>query len=191
MIDFAIGICLGVALSAACGFRIFIPPLAMSMAALTGNLTLTSGFEWIGTYPALITFAIATLIEVGAYYLPVVDNFLDTLEIPTAVAFGTVITAASLGEVDPLLRWSLAAIAGGGSAGAIESFTSVTRLASTTTTGGLGNGILATLEALSAITLSLLALLLPLFAGVVVLFVLGLVFRRIRKLRRKQQMRRF
>lgn len=191
MIDFAIGICLGIALSAACGFRIFIPPLAMSIAALTGNLTLTSGFEWIGSYPALIAFAIATLVEVAAYYLPVVDNFLDTLEIPTAIAFGTVITAASLGEVDPLLRWSLAAIAGGGTAGAIESFTSVTRLASTTTTGGLGNGILATLEALSAITLSLLALLLPVFAGVVVLFVLSLVFRRVRKLRRKQQMRRF
>ncbi|MBP0017659.1 MAG: DUF4126 domain-containing protein [Cyanobacteria bacterium SBLK] len=189
--DFAIGICLGIALSAACGFRIFIPPLAMSIAALTGNLTLTSGFEWIGSYPALIAFAIATLVEVAAYYLPVVDNFLDTLEIPTAIAFGTVITAASLGEVDPLLRWSLAAIAGGGTAGAIESFTSVTRLASTTTTGGLGNGILATLEALSAITLSLLALLLPVFAGVVVLFVLSLVFRRVRKLRRKQQMRRF
>lgn len=191
MIDFAIGICLGVALSAACGFRIFIPPLAMSAAALTGNLTLAPGFEWIGTYPALIAFAIATFVEVAAYYLPVVDNFLDTLEIPTAVAFGTVITAASLGEIDPLLRWSLAAIAGGGTAGAIESFTSVTRLASTTTTGGLGNGILATLEALSAITLSLLALLLPVFAGVVVLFVLSLVFRRARKLRCKQQMRRF
>ncbi len=186
MIDFAIGICLGVALSAACGFRIFIPPLALSMASLTGNLTLAPGFDWIGTYPALITFAIATLIEIAAYYLPVVDNFLDTLEIPTAIAFGTVVTAASLGDTDPLLRWSLAAIAGGGPAGAIESFTSVTRLASTTTTGGLGNSILATLEALSAITLSILALLLPLLAGIIVLFVLSLVFRRLRKRRQRQ-----
>ena len=175
--DLAIGMCLGVALSAACGFRIFIPPLVMSLASLSGNVTLAPGFDWIATYPALITFAIAVLLEVSAYYLPVVDNFLDTLEIPAAIAFGTAIAAANLGEVDPLLRWSLAAIVGGGTAGAIENFTSVTRLASTTTTGGLGNAILATLEVLSAITLSILALLLPLFAGVVVLLVLSLVFR--------------
>ena len=189
MIDFAIAMCLGVALSAACGFRIFIPPLVMSIAALTGNLDLSPSFAWIGTYPASIAFAIATLVEVAAYYLPVVDNFLDTLEIPMAVAVGTIIMAANLGEVDPLLRWSLAAIAGGGSAGAIESFTSLTRLASTTTTGGMGNSIVATLEALSAITLSILALLLPVLAGLVVLLVLSLVFRRIGKIRRKQQAR--
>ncbi|WP_239121605.1 MULTISPECIES: DUF4126 domain-containing protein [Spirulina sp. CCY15215] len=185
MIDFAIAMCLGIAFSAACGFRIFVPPLVMSIASLSGNLTLAPGFAWIGTYPALICFAIAALLEVSAYYLPVVDNFLDTLEIPAAIALGTAIAAANLGEVDPLLRWSLAAITGGGTAGAIESFTSVTRLDSTTNTGGLGNGILATLEVLSAITLSILALLLPLFAGVVVLLVLSLVFRQGRKPQRK------
>jgi len=37
-----------------------LPMLFMSIAALSGHLTLGAGFPWIGTYPALVTFAVAT-----------------------------------------------------------------------------------------------------------------------------------
>ena len=160
-----VALCLGVALSAACGFRVFMPPLAMSLAANYGDFTLSPGLAWIGTYPAMIAFGVATIVEVLAYYIPVVDNLLDMIEIPTAIAVGTVLTAANLGDIDPVLQWSLAAIAGGGTAGIIESATSATRLASTGMTGGIGNIFLATIEALSAAVLSILALTLPLLAA--------------------------
>lgn len=164
-----LALCLGVTLSAASGFRIFLPPLVMSLSALFGDLTLSSGFEWLGTYPAAIALGVATIVEILAYYIPVVDNFLDAIEIPTAVAVGTVLTAANLGDIDPVLQWSLAAIAGGGTAGIIETFTSMTRLASTGITGGTGNFLVATTEALSSAVLSILALTLPfLAAGLVV-----------------------
>lgn len=166
--DILLALCLGIALSAACGFRVFLPPFAMSVAAINGNLDLSSQFDWLGTYPAMVALGVATIIEILAYYIPVVDNLLDTIEIPTAIAVGTVLTAANLGDVDPVLQWALAVVAGGGTAGIIESATSITRLASTGLTGGVGNVLLATMEALSAAVLSMLAFTVPLLAMVLV-----------------------
>lgn len=158
-------LCLGVTLSAAAGFRVFVPPLVVSLAAIHQDLPLASGFEWLGSYPAAIALGIATLVEIVAYYIPLVDNLLDTIEIPTAIAIGTMLTAANLGDLEPVLQWTLAAIAGGGTAGIIEAFTSMTRLASTGMTGGTGNFLVATIEDLSAAVLSILALTVPFLAA--------------------------
>ncbi|MEL6495012.1 MAG: DUF4126 domain-containing protein [Cyanobacteria bacterium J06623_7] len=175
--EIILALCLGVTLSAASGFRLFVPPLALSLTALYGDLELSSGFQWVGTYPTAIALGIATIAEILAYYIPVVDNLLDTIEIPTAVAIGTLLTAANLGDVNPLLQWSLAAIAGGGTAGIIETFTAMTRVASTGMTGGTGNFLVATAEVLSSGILSILALtILPLGVALVIgLLVLALV----------------
>jgi len=158
------GISIGIALSAACGFRIFIPPLVMSIAAIFGHLPLASGFAWMGTFPALIAFAVATAVEVGAYYIPLVDHLLDTIATPTAIAIGTVITAAFLLDTDPLFRWTLAAIAGGGTAGTIQGLTGIARISSTALTIGLGNSVVATIESFGAFVLSILAIVLPFLA---------------------------
>ena len=175
--EIILALCLGVTLSAASGFRLFLPPLALSLTALYGDLELSSGFQWVGTYPTAIALGIATFVEILAYYIPVVDNLLDTIEIPTAVGIGTLLTAANLGDVNPLLQWSLAAIAGGGTAGIIETFTAMTRMASTGMTGGTGNFLVATTEALSSGVLSILALtILPLGIALVIgLLVLAIV----------------
>lgn len=76
----------------------------MSIAAISGYLPLAPNFEWIGTYPGLIAFAVATCIEIAAYYIPWVDNLLDTVSTPTAIAVGTSITAALLPHSDPLVQ---------------------------------------------------------------------------------------
>src|SRR5919199_541692 len=115
--DTLLSICIGIGLSAACGFRIFVPPMVMSMAALFGHLKLSPNFEWMGTYPALIVFAVATCIEIAAYYIPFVDHLLDTIATPMAIAAGTVVTASLIPDTDPMLQWTVALIAGGGSAG--------------------------------------------------------------------------
>ena len=163
--EIILALCLGVTLSAASGFRVFLPPLVVSLAAIHQDLPLASGFEWLGTYPAAIALGIATIVEIVAYYIPLIDNLLDTIEIPTAIAVGTILTAANLGDVEPVLQWTLAAIAGGGTAGVIEAFTSMTRLASTGMTGGTGNFLVATMEDLSAAILSILGLTLPFVAA--------------------------
>ena len=176
--EVVIALCLGVTLSAACGFRVFVPPLALSLAAMYGHFPLSEGFAWIGTTEAAIAFAIATLLEVLAYYIPLIDNLLDTIQVPVAVGVGTVITAATLGHTDPVLQWTLAAIAGGGAAGLTGTLASLTRLASTGITGGLGNFIVASLEAIGSISLSILGLTFPLWTAVILvsfLLIAGIV----------------
>ncbi|ELS01754.1 hypothetical protein Xen7305DRAFT_00014590 [Xenococcus sp. PCC 7305] len=166
--EILIALCLGITLSAACGFRVFIPPLAMSLAAIYGHIPLSSGFEWLGTTEAAFALGIATILEILAYYIPLVDNLLDTVQIPIAVGIGTVITAATLGHTDPVLQWTIAVVAGGGTAGIMGSLASLTRLASTGLTGGIGNFMVATIESIGSISLSILGLTFPLWTATLV-----------------------
>ena len=166
--DNLLNVCMGLGLSAACGFRVFVPLLAMSLAAQSGEMSLAPEMEWIGTTPAAIAFGVATVVEVLAYYVPVVDNLLDTLEVPAAMIAGTMVTAAVVPDMDPTLRWIFAAIAGGGAAETIELATSATRLVSTAATGGMANSVVSTVEVGSSLTLSLLALAVPALAAIVV-----------------------
>lgn len=168
--EHALSICLGLGLAAAAGFRVFVPLLVMSIAAYTGHLELGSGFHWIGTMPALVVFSSATCLEVGAYYIPWVDNLLDTISAPAAVVAGTIVAASSFTEMDPLLKWTLAIIGGGGLAGIVKGTTTVTRGASTATTGGLANWVLSTFELGASFMLSMFAILVPLVTIAVVAF---------------------
>ena len=164
-------ICLGIGLSAACGFRVFVPLLIISVASLSGHLTLASGFGWIGSYPALIAFAVATGLEIGGYYVPWLDHLLDTMATPAAIVAGTIVTASMVTNTSPLLKWTLAIIAGGGVAGLVQSATVFARGASSITTAGLANPILATAELGGAVFTSLAAFVAPL---IVVLALVGL-----------------
>ena len=178
-----LGIALGLGLSAACGFRIFVPLLALGAAEASGHLTLSPGFDWIGSAPALVAFGVATAAEITAYYVPWLDNLLDSLATPAAVVAGTVATASVVTDMDPLLRWTLAVVAGGGLAGAVQSSTTLLRAASTGSTAGLANPLVATGELGGAIALSIAALVVPLlaFAAVIVGLVLAVAWARRRR----------
>lgn len=168
-LEILLTILMGIGLSAASGFRIFIPFLVVSIASLTGNLTLADSFSWIGTYPALITFGMATVLEIAGYYIPWVDNILDTIASPVAVIAGIILMASVVTGISPLMKWALAIIAGGGVAGTIQALTGVTRITSSITTGGLGNPAVSTVESGSSLTLSALAIFIPVIAGLVVI----------------------
>lgn len=174
-----LSIFIGVGLAAACGFRIFIPLLIMSIASLSGQLTLSPEFEWIATYPALAAFGIATIFEIAAYYIPWVDNLLDTIAVPAATVAGTIVMASAVSDVSPFLQWALAVIVGGGVAGTVQGFTSITRIASTATTGGVGNPVVSTAEAGGAIVMSILAITLPVVGAIAVVIILFFAFRKL------------
>ena len=167
-----LSICVGIGLSAACGFRVFVPLLALSIGAMTGHLHLAQNFAWIGSEPALIAFAVATVFEIGAYYIPFLDNALDTIAGPTAAIAGILVTASVMADVDPMWRWTLAVIAGGGIAGSTQLATTKLRLASSATTAGFGNHILSTIEAVFSSGLSFLAIALPVVAVLFVVIIL-------------------
>lgn len=166
-----LSIFVGLGLAAACGFRIFVPLLVLSIAALSGHVNLGQSFQWIGTYPALIAFGVATVLEVLGYYIPWVDHLLDTVATPAAVVAGIVVSASVMGNLDPFLRWTLAVIAGGTLAGVVQGGSVLTRAVSTGTTGGLGNPLIATGELGLSIVTALLAVIVPVF----VIFVVAVI----------------
>ena len=123
--DLPLSIALGVGLAAATGFRIFLPMLIVSVAANTGHLSLDERFAWLASSSALITLSVAALLEILAYYLPAVDNLLDTLATPASLVAGTIISAAVMTDVPPMVKWTAAVIAGGGVAGITQAGTAM------------------------------------------------------------------
>ncbi|RKG29386.1 DUF4126 domain-containing protein [Acinetobacter tianfuensis] len=180
-----LGLCIGIGLSAACGFRVFVPLLVMSSAAIMGWFEPMKGFEWLAMPSVCIALAIATVFEVGAYYIPWVDNLLDTIATPAAMIAGTLTTmAVSTGEMSQFASWAAAIIVGGGTATAVQMGTVAARGVSTATTGGIANPLLSTGEWIGAFVLSILSLIVPVLMVIVVLLVAVWA---VRWLRRKKQ----
>ena len=184
MSDLALSIVLGVALAAATGFRVFLPMLIVSGAAYTGHLHLDEGFAWLGTPSALMMLSVAALAEVLAYYIPVVDNLLDVVSAPAAFIAGTILSAAVMTDMPPMVKWTAAVIAGGGVAGLTRGLTGALRAHSTVLTGGLGNFIISTTELGGAALISFLALAAPIAAIALVALFLYLAMRLLRRLLR-------
>jgi Domain of unknown function (DUF4126) len=186
-----VALSLGIALAAAVGLRIFVPLLVVSVAAFFGKIHLAPTFDWLATGPAMAMLAVAAVVEIAAYYLPGVDNVLDAVATPVALAAGTMMVAAPLWDMPPLIKWTAAVVAGGGAAGLTHGVTSLLRAKSTLTTGGLANPVVATTELGGALGLSLLALALPVlalaFVVVLVLIMIWLLRRLVRG--RKQEIR--
>ena len=188
-VELLTAIAAGIALAAACGFRVFLPLMAASIAARAGYIDPSSGFEWLSSNVALAMFGAASVAEVAGYYIPWFDHALDTIASPAALIAGTVVAAAAFGDVHPALKWSAALIAGGGAAAAVQGGTVATRAISGGTTGGLGNPIVATFELIASLVMSILAILLPMLALVVTIVLLIIVFRiarRFFRMRRQQ-----
>lgn len=173
---------LGLSLSAACGFRVFAPLLAVSMAAVLGHVDFPANFDWAETDQALTVFAIATLIEVTGYYIPWFDHVLDIAATPAAVIAGTLITASAIPDMNPLVQWTLAIVAGGGAAGLTKGMTNILRIISTTISAGFANPVLATIELAIALTLAILAITAPIMAGVLTVCILAIAGRRLWKI---------
>lgn len=182
-----LGLCIGVGLSAACGFRVFVPLLVMSIATMMGWFEPSKGFEWLALPSVCLALAVATVCEVAAYYIPWVDNALDTVATPAAMIAGTLTTmAVSSGEMSQFAGWAAAIIVGGGTAGVVQMSTVAARGVSTATTGGLGNFVVATGEWIGAILLSVSAMLVPALVAIVVVIAVILAIRWIRHKKQEQ-----
>ncbi|WP_022826043.1 DUF4126 domain-containing protein [Hymenobacter norwichensis] len=177
---------LGLALAACSGFRVFVPMLAASLAYRTGLLEPSAGFAWLGSWGAVAALGTATVAEILGYYFPVVDNVLDSITTPASFIAGTVLMTAALPNLDPAVRWGLGIVVGGGTAGIIQTGTSLLRAGSTLTTAGLGNPILATIENTLAIVGTALALLLPVLAAGLGLLLVLYIATRLRRWRQRR-----
>ncbi|MEO1010218.1 MAG: DUF4126 domain-containing protein [Bacteroidota bacterium] len=174
---------LGIGLAASVGFRVFLPLFALSLAAYFNVWELNENWQWIGSTTALITLGVATVVEIFGYFIPWVDNLLDTLAIPLAAIAGTAVMVSTVANLDPVVTWSLAIIAGGGTATAIKGAGATGRLASSTSTGGLANPVISTVETGTAVAVSTASIFAPILAAVLVIIILIIIFRIYRKLR--------
>lgn len=176
-------VCLGIGLSACCGFRVFIPLLIANIAHHLNVYELEGSFVWIGSWGATILFSIAAILEVVAYYIPWLDNILDTIALPCAIIAGALLMTASITGLDPQMRWALGIITGATAAGTIQLGTAITRLGSSTLTAGLGNSVVSNTENGSAVTFSILAFVIPIVISiclsVVFLIAVYLIIRRL------------
>ena len=179
-----LSICLGIGLASASGFRVFLPVFALSLASYFNVIPLNESWAWIGGLPALISFGVAMVFEIFGYYIPFIDNLLDTIATPLAAIAGFVVMASTMVDISPTMTTILAIIAGSGSASAMQGLTTTTRLASSVKTAGLGNPVVSTAETGTAITLSSLAIFLPIVAVILVVIIFGVIYWIFKKLKK-------
>ena len=186
-------ILMGISLSAASGFRVFLPPFLLSIVArfdliwfLDLNLAGTQ-FEFFTSTLAIIILGIATIAEFAGYYVPWIDNTLDTIATPASILAGIAMTAIVLEGTDPIIQWAIAVVAGGGVSATIQSATVTTRGLSSTFTFGLGNSAVATGENVASVGLTLIAILIPFISAFVVILVVALLVRINRKKKEPDQ----
>ena len=162
-------VAIGIGLSASCGFRVFVPMLVASVAAKMGIFPVHEGFQWLAGWPAIICFGTATIFEILAYYIPFIDNLLDSITTPLAIGAGTLLLTSVLPIDNDMLKWATGLIVGGGAAATVQGGSVLTRLASTKLTGGAGNAFVATGEHAAAFGTSILSLIIPLFIAAILL----------------------
>lgn len=180
-----LALCVGVSLAAACGFRVFVPMLVMALGVRLGGLEIDENLAWLGSDTAITCLGAATLAEVLAYYIPVVDNLLDAIAGPAALVAGAVVTGGMLGDLPDWLQWGTGIVAGAGAAGTVQLGTTALRAAGTATTAGVGNPVISTMENIFATIGSVLAVLLPILAvvgSVLIIFIVLFSLRKIREL---------
>ena len=176
-LPFLISLFVGIGLAAATGFRVFLPIFFLSLGSYLGWIPLDQSYAWIGGLPAVIATGLATIVEILAYYIPFIDNILDSITVPLATIAGSLLFASQFTEVSNWIQWSLAIIAGGGTAATISSVFAGTRAASSGTTAGVANPAISTIETIGSTIMSILAIFLPILAGICVLLILYLAFK--------------
>ena len=183
--DILVASSLGLGLAAASGFRVFIPPflygLFLRLDMVPISIPMTGISEWMASDIGLIVLGVAMIVEILGYYIPWIDNLLDTIASPAAIIAGVMMMSSTLSDTHPALQWGASIIAGGGVSGTIQIGTVATRTVSTATTGGLGNPIVSTIEAGACILCTILAILLPIIALFLVIVLVGYSGRQVNK----------
>ena len=175
-------VALAIGLAACAGLRAWLPLLLTGGLVRVGMIEVGDSFSFLATNRALILFGVASVIEIVADKVPAIDHALDAIGTVLRPIAATVLAASVFGSfTDPVAAIALGAAVGAPTALVPHAGKSVLRAASSALTGGLANPVISVLEDLIALTLFVLTVLLPLFAGGLVLVVAWMVARRLRR----------
>ena len=95
-----VAVSLGLGLSAASGFRVFLPPMLLSGAINFGLMDPSGHLAMLDGWGAFSLLLIAVVLEIGSYLIPWVDNLLDVVASPAAVVAGYCIDGCRSGFWD-------------------------------------------------------------------------------------------
>tara|TARA_Y100000766_G_scaffold176125_1_gene151268 strand:- start:241 stop:822 length:582 start_codon:yes stop_codon:yes gene_type:complete len=173
-------------LSAACGFRIFIPPLTYGLLYKANLVQFGESWKWIDSDWVIAVLVLAALFEIIGTFIPWLDNLLDVLATPTAIIAGISLSAVSLSEIDPGLKWILSVMSGVLITGGFQLTTVSLRGFSSVLSGGLINPIISFVENFISLGISISIILFPLFGIFIVIFIALLLRNILIRLKRRR-----
>ena len=181
-------IALAIALAASAGLRAWLPLFVAGLLAKLGVADVGDGFGWLASWPALVLFGVATVLEIVGDKVPALDHALDTVGTVLRPIAGAVAAAAVLVNIhDPMMAMVLGMVVGAPVALAPHAVKAGTRAVSSATTAGLANPVISTIEDVIAISIALLAFVVPVLVALVVLFAGFLMWRWISRRRWAQR----
>lgn len=174
--DWVSGIFAGFGLSASAGLNAYIPLLIVAiLGRFTDLIKLKSPWDTLTNEWIIILLVVLSVIEFFADKVPLINHVNDLIQSFVRPVAGAILFAASarvISDVHPVLALAAGLLIAGGvhaaKAGAL-------RPAVTTTTGGLGNVAVSTLEDVVATGLSILSVLIPILVGIILLPILVIV----------------
>jgi hypothetical protein len=174
----------GILLAASAGLRAFLPLLGLGLAARFLGWPIADSMQWLLTDAGLIGLTVAALAEVAADKVPAVDHFLDMIHTVTGPLAGALVAFTAWGELPTTSGMILALALGAPIAGGVHLMAAATRIKSTVLTAGIGNPAVSVAEdgvSIGAIVIAILAPLVAVFLALFVLFLVGrFVYRRMR-----------
>lgn len=174
----------GLALAACAGLRVFMPFLFLSVMTRYAHTPAPAMLSWVGSDAGFLVLLVATIAEVLADKIPLVDHALDSAQTFIKPLAGLLLPVALLHNTSPMFAWIVGIVAGAPLALGIHATKAGTRVASSAATVGTANPIISTFEDVMAVAILVFTVLAPVLAAVLIAV---LVFFVIKALRRMQK----
>ena len=187
----------GLGLATAAGLNAYIPMLLMGLLSRFTNLVdLPSGWSWLGNGWVIGIVAVLLIVEIVADKIPALDSINDTVQTfvrPTAggIVFGSGTAAQTAAVTDPgefarTGQWVPVAI-GVVTALLVHLTKTAVRPAANMATAGVAAPVLSTIEDVTSVGLTFIAILIPALVLVVLIALIWAAVRLLRRLRGKNR----
>jgi len=167
----------GFGLSAASGLNAYIPLLVVGLTArFTNWIKLSAPFDLLANEWVIAVLVLLLAVEFFADKIPLVDHVNDIIQTfvrPTAGAILFASEAHVITDIHPVLALILGLLV----AFSVHATKAAARPLVTISTAGLGNPVVSTLEDIVSFGLTVLAIVAPVFVGVVLAFLLYIAYR--------------
>jgi hypothetical protein len=189
MIEAISGLSAAFGLAGSAGLNAYIPLLMVALAARfpldNPLIKLQAPYDLLGSWWAIGLIAVLLVIEIVADKIPAVDTVNDGIQTFIRPAAGAILFAGSanvITDVHPILALGAGLLVAGG----VHATKTAARPVVTVSTAGVGNPIVSTLEDITAFVVSLLAILLPIIAALLLFTLLVFAFIIVGRWRRRK-----